>query len=195
MNVEAAAQPCPMACSGHCPYRCPAPLRPAVIDLMRASLGPCTKCGAPAMRRLGTEALCGRCAEMILAPIRDHLGELDGLEAEHHDGAGWPGPQRPDLGPGLHELTCGACGATWCGPPGDPCPYCAHRAQVIADDQRRLLLYGELPERDDARRPAAVEAWSERLQRAVDVKIITVAEAERAWARETGRDVGRTHAA
>ena len=112
------------------------------------------------------------------------------------------GLPRPDHGEGMIQRVCD-CGAGWVGLPDDECGWCyeAHLRQL--EEQRRRLLwpewmikpgprYDELSEVDQAvwdrtrgqtRDAGSIEAWAERLARAVRSGLITAAEAETALTR------------
>ena len=135
----------------------------------------CDHCGQPATRTLCAETLCHQCAETILQPIRYRVGLTgSGMLA---------GIYRPEYGPGVADLECGACGATWVGVVGDPCTWCEDRAENQRRWQAELVLQAPLHDRDDPRRRAALEAWAQRLATAVQAGIIDRHEADRAWKR------------
>lgn len=59
------------------------------------------------------------------------------------------GTLRPKLGDGYAQLQCDACAATWTGPPGEVCEYCAPDAhdRRMAAERRRVEIAEQL-ERD-----------------------------------------------
>jgi len=91
------------------------------------------------------------------------------------------GPLRPDYGPGWADLRCVTCGATWTGHIGEDCGWCDRRLELTRQYQAELLRDFELPDIDDIRRPAALEAWAQRLTVAVEAGTITADQA-RMWA-------------
>lgn len=122
------------------------------------------------------------------------------------------GLPRPDHGPGFHTRLCTTCGAGWVGHVDDGpewCPWCEEAAARQVADQRRLLLappwlrsdggsvrYDDLSEVDRAvwdrtrgqsRGEHSVEAWTDRLVRAVEAGLISEDEARRATRRIKGR--------
>lgn len=56
------------------------------------------------------------------------------------------GQLRPEIGEGFAQLQCSDCGATWTGPPGEACEYCAPDAhdRRMATEHRRLELVQRL---------------------------------------------------
>ncbi len=105
------------------------------------------------------------------------------------------------------DRRCGVCDATWTGLyTDDPewCWWCERRDQRIRDDQRRILLWPEQPERgprydqlDDIGKAVwdrtrgqttghgSIVAWTGRLARAVETELITEHEARAAIRRVT----------
>lgn len=79
----------------------------------------CSVCGEPAALTLGTLAYCERCS-----PIRRIRAEVIQPESLNGDGRRC-GVDRPLFGPGVCELMCSACGASWTGPEGEACWWCA----------------------------------------------------------------------
>lgn len=97
------------------------------------------------------------------------------------------GPLRPDWGEDWAELACDRCGASWVGPIGEACDWCAVALERMRVWQAEKLLQPELPDRDDARRRHSLEAWAERLARGVEAELITAAEARAAFDRHKDR--------
>jgi hypothetical protein len=144
-------------------------------------LGACF-CGQPATRTLAAVAYCHGCAEVVLAPIRRHV-------AEHH-GIGFGlqvGRLRPDWGPRYADLQCCLCEATWVGPIGEQCSWCTEALDNMRAWQAEMLLRPELPDHDDQRYDAAVEAWAGRLGRGIAADLITEPQATAAIQREVRR--------
>lgn len=72
---------------------------------------------------------------------------------------------------------CRECGATWEAFPGDPCPWCARRAELAREREREAVL-----------RPGTDRiTWGEDLLMAVDAGLITRQEARQAIMREGER--------
>lgn len=110
------------------------------------------------------------------------------------DGHGYQvGPLRPDWGPQWADLACDACGATWTGPIGEPCWYCARARQLMLDHQAAATLTPPDVEPDDIGYTTAVGAWLDRMTIAAEAGIIARDELRRAWDKETRR--GRRDAA
>jgi hypothetical protein len=105
---------------------------------------------------------------------------LTGHGAQH-------GPMRPDWAPGFADLQCDQCKATWTGPIGEPCGYCAVALENMRRWQAEKLLRPELPDPADTRRPAAIVAWARRLAVAVKAGHITRTHADAAYQRERQR--------
>lgn len=105
---------------------------------------------------------------------------LTGIGIQH-------GPQRPDWAPGWADLQCDQCDATWTGPIGETCGYCATNLTNMRQWQADKLLRPELPDPDDTRYVAAVTAWAQRLATAVKADLITRQHAETAYQRERTR--------
>jgi hypothetical protein len=134
---------------------------------------PCTRCGEPAVRDIGTESLCPWHLAALFALFDPSVFRLHGV--------GLPlGLRRPEFGPDDADLRCFACGATWVGTPCEPCRWCAHALE------RRLRWAGEsvlIPPADldpnDTMFDERMRAWARRLRAHVDAGIITRADAER----------------
>lgn len=131
----------------------------------------CHQCGQPATKTLCAYSYCHRCAETILAPIRERV-----ITREPSMGIGIP------TGP---HLECDLCGASWIGEPGEECEWCLRWLQIAIEQQRAVLLKPELPDIEDANYNIAIEAWVKRLAQATVAEIITPQEAHRAIDRNT----------
>jgi hypothetical protein len=88
---------------------------------------------------------------------------------------------RPEYGPEVFNLICEACGAGWCGRPGEECHYCAISLELTIEEQRRLLLTPEQGQN--------LQSWVERLARGVESGLITQWEARNAAKRAKGRQL------
>jgi hypothetical protein len=144
-------------------------------------LGACF-CGQPATRTLAAVPYCDPCAEVVLAPIRKKVAQRTGV------GYGMQvGRLRPDWGPRFADLECCLCEATWVGPIGEQCSWCADALDNMRAWQAEMLLRPELPDHDDQRYDAAVEAWAGRLGRGIAADLITEPQATAAIQREVRR--------
>jgi len=152
------------------------------------ALGCCQKCPAPAVRTLGTAALCATCCENILAPIRARVLARDMLQETTHGRGQQRGALRPEFGPQCADLRCDQCDAGWVGNPGDPCWWCWRRYQAIVEGTAELVLKPPDVDPDDRTYSDAVKAWAERLTRTVTAGIINVEEAGRAYRKAVRHD-------
>jgi len=141
---------------------------------MNAAPWPCSTCGAPGVKNLGTKGYCA-------AHLTDLYRMFD-VEVWNGRGIGLQaGPRRPDHGPEFAELECAVCSATWVGTLFEPCGWCEHTIDAMRAGQVRLLLNPELPDVDDVRHDGAIRGWGERLARGVEAGLITDAAAMQAW--------------
>lgn len=106
------------------------------------------------------------------------------MEQATLDGHGYQvGPLRPDWGPRWADLACDQCDATWTGPIGEPCWYCARQRQLMFDYQAEATLTSPDTDPDDINYPKALKAWAERMNTAVEAGIITDRDASGAYRR------------
>ena len=106
------------------------------------------------------------------------------------DGVGrLDGPLTPEYGVLTGILRCTTCSASWGGPIGMGCPWCQRSLELARHYQAEILLRGVGLDPADTRFAASVEAWGQRLQRAVEVGIIDRRQAETSWRREVARAV------
>jgi hypothetical protein len=126
------------------------------------TLWPCSTCGAPGIRNVGTDGFCA-----------EHLGAL----YNRFDPAVFAlrGIGLPGRSPDPHDVTCASCDATWWAQPGEVCPWCARRAQHQLEHQAELLL--EPPAEITT---AAIAAWARRLATGVKAGLVDEATARRA---------------
>ncbi|HRE00290.1 MAG TPA: hypothetical protein PLV68_03270, partial [Ilumatobacteraceae bacterium] len=108
-----------------------------------------------------------------------HYTELirDKVRPEAYGGKGIGlqfGPLRPDYGPGIADLQCTCCDATWTGLIGERCTFCSDNLEVQRNYQVELILRRPDMDRTDVRYPAALEAWAIRLANAVNAGRITL---------------------
>ena len=131
---------------------------------------PCHICAAPGYRNLGAQGHCAwHYAEVIAA-----------IPPEHHQyrGIGLPGRTgQPD------DLTCQACGATWVGPVGESCRWCAHNLHNLQRYQAELTLTPPDIDPHDERWGDRMNAWVDQITRAIDVGLVTKRDAERVVSR------------
>lgn len=151
-------------------------------------LGDCNRCGAPAVRCLGTTPWCARCAAAFLRPIRLRVLDRDGLDFPFAGRAIQVGLMRPEFGFEAFDAECDRCGATWVALyAGESCKWCIGRHERLVAEQAELVLTPPDIDGDDRNYPNAMEAWSERLARAVQAGIVERGAAEAAWNREVSR--------
>lgn len=148
----------------------------------------CARCAAPAEGTLGSEAFCRFHREAILGPIRERV--TDRLELpEGFNGRGQIiTVEYPEFGPGNFGLQCDQCGATWTGEPEGQCAYCLYSYEVMVEHQAAMVLRPPGSHAASSEYVFKMEAWSERLFRAVDSGLIDLRAADAAWRREVGRN-------
>jgi hypothetical protein len=90
---------------------------------------------------------------------------------------------RPEYGDGWAELQCDECDATWVGPIGEACNWCATALDNMRRWQAEKVLEAPEYDIDDANYLTAVERWRERLHRAAsdDAGLITPVRARIAY--------------
>lgn len=134
---------------------------------------PCWQCGAAGVGNLANRGYCATHRSELLASFSSASWDANGVGVI--DGAA-----DDTLGPSVYRLRCTACQATWYGVPGARCDYCRRHREHLAAAARAQVL--TVPD-DVAGVPydVTLTAWGERLRRAVDARIITRYEAERAY--------------
>lgn len=137
----------------------------------------CDRCPQPAVRSVAAEYLCIGHTNHILDPIRVRVLQRQGIN-------GYGIPQTP-RGDGWHDLACNTCGATWVGHSHDPCWWCQRHLELLQTHQAELVLEPPDIDPDDSRYLTAMNAWAERLARAVAADLITDTEARNAWTKAT----------
>lgn len=140
---------------------------------------PCTRCGAAGVRNVSNRGYCGTHLSELLAGFSPSSWDANGIGVI-------AGAAAPDLGPDVYRLRCPACDATWYGIPGARCAYCRRHREHLAAAARAQVLAPPEPV-DGVPYDVTLTAWGERLRNAVEARIVTRHEAERAW-REVVRD-------
>lgn len=92
---------------------------------------------------------------------------------------------------GYTALQCDQCEATWVGPEGESCDWCQTALDNMRKWQAQLVLHPPEHDQDDRQRPAALQAWQQRLSVAIAAKLITREHAARAWDRATATTEGQ----
>ncbi len=141
---------------------------------------PCHRCGLPGYRNVGSRGYCVTHYEALVRTFKPETFALNGIGLT-------AGCLRPDYGEHYAELECIACAATWIGLPADPCPWCARRRANRDRWQAELVLTTPDVEPTDITRDARLQAWAERMARAVTAGLIDEREARAAWHREVIR--------
>jgi hypothetical protein len=90
---------------------------------------------------------------------------------------------RPEYGDGWADLTCDECDATWVGPIGEPCNWCATALDNMRKWQAEKVLEAPDVDVDDERYEGVMLGWRERLRVAVTAELISDQQARNAWER------------
>lgn len=135
---------------------------------------PCNTCGAAGVRNVGTEGKCARHLAELYNTFNPTVFKLNGV--------GLPGATTDD-----QDLTCCACDATWTGPAGEPCYYCARAHQIQLNHQAELVTTPPDVDPDDTTYQPRMQAWATRMRTAIEAGIITDTEARTAWRRQAGQ--------
>ena len=150
----------------------------------------CAKCPEPASQTIGTEDLCDGCYLAYVAPLKTKYGnerlrrESGSLVLDRSTGAVQIGLHRPDHGPEFFEVACPICQASWVGPIGDLCWFCAQAAEHQRRCEAQLVIVPPDVDRCSAKYVAAMSAWAARLANAVRAEIISEPNAYAVWNRE-----------
>lgn len=132
---------------------------------------PCTTCGAPGVRNVGTD---GHCAEHLAALVAK-------FDAAHFGPIGYGLPHVTDLG--TECVRCVRCEATWDGHVFQSCHYCSVDLESMRRHQADMVLEAPDVDPDDITYQSRMSAWAKRLRNAVDAELITEQDAVRAMDR------------
>ena len=156
--------------------RCLAALEVATTPVSKPLPLPCNECGAAGIRNLGADGYCGTHLAALYRGF-DPVVWVDG-------GVGLPdGLQRPEYGPGIEDLACCRCGASWAGICGDACGWCQRSFEIQREHQAELVVRAPSVDPEDMTVDARFEGWRRRLAVAVEADLITSTKAESAWRR------------
>lgn len=138
------------------------------------ALWPCSVCGAPGARNLAANGYCGEHLAAVLRSFDPAVFTAHGVGLQ-------AGVARPDFGLNYAELVCVACDASWVGPIGESCPYCAVARELIVEYQATLTLTPPDVDPEHQDYDARMRGWAGRLSRAVDAGLIEERAASAAW--------------
>lgn len=139
---------------------------------------PCRHGCGPGVKNLGKHGYCGTHLAELYGRFDKAVFLLNGVGLQS-------GRMRPDWGPTYADLTCVACDATWTGPIGEPCSWCADARDRLVGWQADKVLDPPDVDPDDATYDNVMRGWADRLNRAVDADIITLEQGKRALDRAT----------
>lgn len=135
---------------------------------------PCSTCGAPGARNLGTQGHCAQHLTTFYRRLPQHV--WNGI------GIGLPtGP----ITDGLAKLDCSLCGAGWTGPVFMQCPWCLRSVADMRTWQAELVLTPPDTDPADQRYNTTMEGWIDRIATAVKAGIVTRTQAEQALRKAT----------
>lgn len=137
---------------------------------------PCSECGRTGCKNLGTRGYCAEHLSAFYLSLPDHVWLLGGLAVVD-------GRPRPDHCEACYDVRCAGCGATWVGPPAEPCGWCAESLRLAIEMQAKLTLAPPEVDRDDRLFERMYLSWAERMGRGVKDEFISERDAERAWSR------------
>ena len=129
---------------------------------------------------MGSQGFCGAHLAALYSTLNKNVFAFNGVGSQS-------GVMRPDFGPAHAHLECNACEATWVGIPGERCDWCVTSHLALIAHQAERVLQAPDVDPDDSRFGAAIEAWSYRLDIAVEAGLIDQQLAERLINRETKR--------
>ena len=138
---------------------------------------PCTECGGPGVRNLGTKGYCGAHLSELYSRFDPVVFGLHGIMVQ-------AGKMRPDWGPAFCDVECIACGATAVGIVGEHCWWCRRSHEIVCEWQAEIVLRRPDIDPTDERYATAVDAWAERLARAVLAGVVDRHVARRVLERE-----------
>jgi hypothetical protein len=141
---------------------------------VNADRWPCSTCGAPGVKNLGTAGYCRNHLDALYRTFDPAVFHLRGVGL-------LAGAVRPDYGPGYGDLACVACGATWTGVIGEPCWWCETMRAAMLKHQAELVLRPPDIDPTDKRYNETMTAWADRMVRACRAGIITRDEGQRVW--------------
>ena len=108
---------------------------------------------------------CHECAEAVLVPIRQRVLARDGMLPAITSDAVRYTSHAPSHGVGMWWMECAVCGATWVGPVGDECSWCARRyLRALATERAELLAL---------RATESVDDWVERMASGIKRGVIS----------------------
>ena len=142
---------------------------------------PCTRCGLPGIKNLGTAGYCAEHLRQLYERFSPDVFALAGVGLQS-------GPLRPEWGPGVADLECNSCGAGWTGHVGEACWYCERMRAVMATHQADILTKEPDVDPADARYEAIMLAWGERLRRAVEAGVLDKSKAAAVWRKAVTRE-------
>jgi hypothetical protein len=147
---------------------------------MSDTLWPCHVCNGAGVRNVGSKGHCGAHLAALYSTFNKNVFAFNGVGNQN-------GVMRPDYGPAHTHLECNACEATWVGIPGESCNWCKTSHQQLIAHQAELVTQPPDIEPNNAQYGAAIEAWSYRLDVAVNAGVIDQHLAERLITNETHR--------
>lgn len=143
---------------------------------MTATPWPCTQCGQPGVRNLGTDGYCDAHLDALYDSFGPAVFGPIGIGRIIGDGTN-----------GHHQLGCRVCSATWIGPAGEQCWWCERTYVAMLQYQVELVLRAPEVDRADTNYDNRMTAWTERVAVAVKAGIIDAETARRTIAREVTR--------
>lgn len=116
---------------------------------------------------------------------------LDTFSPASFPTSGYNLPTGPRDDDGFAPCRCARCGATTAlydrVAPFTACRWCVSAFELQLQHQAELVLAPPEIDHDDAGFAKALDAWAERLERAVDADVIERWQADRAWRQEVAR--------
>lgn len=137
----------------------------------------CVECAGPGVRNLGTNGYCGAHLSQLYSRFDPLVFGLHGVMVQS-------GKMRPDFGPAFADCVCIACGATEVAIVGESCAWCLRGHEIVLAWQIEILLRRPDVDSGDQRYSSAIDAWAERLARAVLAGVVDRHVARRVLERE-----------